>query len=262
MYKFHKDKARYFNIQRQVTGEYIYPFLADQIRLEKKLHVLEIGCAEAGVLKYFLEKGHKCMGIELSPSRVDLAKGFLLDEIRDKQASIINKNIFNIEMGKDIKMPFDLIILKDVIEHIPDKDVFFVKVKEFLSDEGLIFFAFPPWRMPFGGHQQICTNKFLNKLPWIHLLPRVIYKSILKIFGEKESTIQELMELTETRLSINSFHKYMKNHGFRLKKENYWLVNPIYKYKFGLKPRQARKKPGLLGDFYISCLYSLVSVNP
>ena len=49
---------------------------------------------------------------------------------------------------------FDLILLKDVIEHIPDQERVIPYLKEFLKPGGRVFFGFPPWYMPHGGHQQ------------------------------------------------------------------------------------------------------------
>ena len=74
MYDFHGNKSRYFEIQQWVTENYIIPFL--QIPQNQKLHVLEVGCGEAGVLKAFIEAGHTGVGIELSNTRVEMASAF------------------------------------------------------------------------------------------------------------------------------------------------------------------------------------------
>ena len=261
MYDFHKDKERYFAIQRKVTEEYIYPFISSSTDLDKSGRILEIGCAEAGVLKYFLERGHHCTGIELSPSRVELASNFLKTEIDEGRARIINKNIFDIDPVKDLQEKFDLILLKDVIEHIPKRTRFFSHLKNFIKPQGKIFFAFPPWTMPFGGHQQVCKNKLLNKTPWIHLLPSGLYGSILKMAGEADHVIKELLEIKQTKLSTNEFYRFVNEAGFEIRNERYWSVNPIYKYKFGLTPRHYKRKPLIFRDVATSCLYALISLK-
>ena len=55
MYEFHSDKDRYFDMQYRVTREHILPFLRQYATGKKWNGVLEIGCAEAGVLKAFRE---------------------------------------------------------------------------------------------------------------------------------------------------------------------------------------------------------------
>ena len=52
-------------------------------------------------------------------------------------------------------------------------------LKILLKDKGQIFFGFPPWYMPFGGHQQVAHKKWTSKLPYYHILPMPIYKAIL-----------------------------------------------------------------------------------
>ena len=77
MYKFHKNKNQYFNIQYLTAKESLIPFVQNDLVLNKNTKVLEIGCAEAGILKGFLELGCHCTGIELMENRIKLAKDFL-----------------------------------------------------------------------------------------------------------------------------------------------------------------------------------------
>ena len=69
MFDFHSDKLRYFNIQKTVTTESILPILNHLSKKSHPRYVLEIGCAEAGVLSAFLEEGDQVVGIELSKYR-------------------------------------------------------------------------------------------------------------------------------------------------------------------------------------------------
>ena len=261
MHGFHKDKQRYFNMQREVSQNYVIPFLSSIGVKKEAMHVLEIGCAEAGVLKAFLEEGHTGVGIELSPGRVKLAEAFLEKEITSNQVSIVQRNIYDIDTEKDLERKFDLIILKDVIEHIPDQERFIPELEKFLNPGGYVFFGFPPWYMPFGGHQQLCSNRWLSKLPWFHLLPMGIYKRILKWGNESQKKIEGLEEIKETGISIERLMRLVKGAGFNITGKKYWFTNPIYKYKFGFKPR---KVPGILSqlpyirNFYTTALHLVI----
>lgn len=237
MYDFHKDKKRYFTIQKEVTQEYVIPFLSDHFDIDKSQKILEIGSAEAGVLKAFTDKGHQCLGIELQASRIEMAEEFMKKELDAGKVKFMNKNIYDIDVDKDLDSKFDLIILKDVIEHIPEQEKFMPFLKKFLNKNGKVFFAFPPWQMPFGGHQQNAKSKLLSVMPYFHLLPMVIYKFILKAFGEKDNKIKGLTETKETGISIERFEKIVNNSGFKISKKKFYLFNPIYKWKFGIKPR-------------------------
>ena len=63
-------------MQYRITRDYIIPFIDRHAPGHKRTRVLEIGCAEAGVLKAFLEEGAFCTGIELSAPRIESARKF------------------------------------------------------------------------------------------------------------------------------------------------------------------------------------------
>ena len=236
MFDFHKDKRRYFDMQYKTAREYLLPFISAQTPVTSHTRVLEIGCAEAGVLLAFRELGCDCVGIELSKVRTETASQYHSEFDMPGAIRFINKNIYEIDIAKDIGHTFDVIILKDVIEHIPDQATFIPKLQDFLTAGGLVFFGFPPWYMPFGGHQQICKSSVLSKLPYFHLLPAPIYRWILKIFGESPIGQKNLMEIKDTGISIERFERIVKSTEMHVEKKQLWLLNPIYKYKFGKGP--------------------------
>lgn len=261
MFDFHQDKIRYFNIQKTVTSEDIIPFIEQYTGPFSGKRVLEIGCAEAGVLQAFIDHGNQGVGVELSSSRFESANFYLKDNIAAGNAFIINKNIYDIENPKkEFGNLFDLIILKDVIEHIPNQARFIPKLKEFLNDGGLVFFAYPPWWMPFGGHQQICRSKILRALPWIHLLPEFLYVRILKLFNENPATIQDLMEIKSTGINMEKMNRLVNGSGYEILGDVKWFTNPIYKFKFGFQKRKVyslMSRIPFISNFYTTAHYIL-----
>jgi len=261
MFEFHKDKKRYFDIQYKTSKHHIIPFLKENGVNVQGQHVLEIGCAEAGVLRGFLEENCDCVGIELSPARIELAKTFFKNNSDAERLTLISENIYDINPEDRFDSLFDIIILKDVIEHIHDHPRFFREIHSFLKPSGIIFFGFPPWQMPFGGHQQIAKSKLLSKWIYVHLLPRIVYKGIMNVFGESKQTQEELLEIAETGLSIEQFERHSTNAGFKINRRKLWLTNPIYHYKFGLKIREQfpliRSIP-YFRNFLTSCAYFII----
>lgn len=261
MFEFHKDKQRYFNMQYQNSKEFIVPFIINNGGLGKPGKILEIGCAEAGVLKAFTDLGHICTGIELQENRVELAKLFMKEEYEKGQISFIAKDIYEIDIENDLEFRFDIIILKDVIEHIHNQEKFMKKLKSFLNPGGKVFFGFPPWYMPYGGHQQMCTKKLLSYTPYYHLLPMPIYKFILRLAGEKKEKIENLVEIKNTGISTRRFEKIVKKQEFKNLNRQFYLINPIYKFKFKLKPRKQNpvvSSVPYLRDFASTCVYYLI----
>lgn len=262
MFEFHQDKRTYFDYQYRIAKEYILPFVKKHRSLPEGSKVLEIGCGEAGVLKAFLEEGCQCMGIELHEHRIELAKSFMPAPVASGQLQLIARNIYDINPEKELEYRFDLIILKDVIEHIPDQDRFMHFLQNFLAPEGVVFFAFPPWYMPFGGHQQICRNKYLSKLPYYHLLPTALYLQILRWGGENEKTVEDLREIKETGISIERFESILHKRQYRTLQRQIFLLNPIYQFKFGWAPRTQNvflSNLPYIRDFFSTAVYYLVS---
>lgn len=223
--KINLDK--YFQDQTSVTEEYIIPFIG----LNNTTSILEVGCGHGGNLFPFMQRHLNVTGCDISKEKINFAR-----EKLGAKVNLLLKDIFEIE-GK-----YDLIILKDTLEHIHNKKKLINHLMNLLNANGRIFISFPPWRMPFGGHQQ-----WGLPIPYIHLLP--LYKFFLN---------RNLREVRECRISIRQFKKLVKN--YNIVKKTYFLINPSYKYKFGLTPKILPKILDIpfLRDFYITTVYCIV----
>jgi SAM-dependent methyltransferase len=260
MFDFHHDRRRYFNIQAHNAKESVIPFIECYLSLPAGARVLEIGCGEGGVLKSFIERGCTAVGIELDAGRVKAGMEWMSKELSTGGLVLLEDDIFK-ALLQEPDNRYDLIILKDVIEHLPFKDFLFHRLKDFLYPGGAVFVGFPPWHMPFGGHQQMCRNRFLSRLPWLHLLPRALYKRLLRSFNEP---VEALMEIYDTRISIEAFEKLARKSGYHIVGEKHFLIAPIYKYKFRLRERQQagliRRIP-YFRNLFTTAVYYLVAVN-
>jgi len=258
----HTNKQRYFKEQGETTNRFVIPFVSDHVRIEAGARVLEIGCGEGGNLTPFLDRGCEVVGVDISPSRIDNARKFMAETYPDVSSTFIYRDIYDVttdEIGQ-----FDLIFLRDVIEHIHNQERFMAFVKRFLKPEGHIFFGFPPWMMPFGGHQQICKSKLGAKLPWYHVLPKFMYRGMLKLFGESPKRIEDLLEIKETGISTYRFLKIARTENYQVKRKTYYFINPNYQTKFGLKPRKQTALitwiPGFR-DLFTTCMYCLIGLG-
>ena len=257
MFEFHADRKRYFDIQVLNAEKYVIPFIEEKFPIKAGMRVLEIGCGEAGVLKAFINKGCVGVGVELDAPRIDNAKKFLPEDVAAGRLKFVTKDIYKVDIEKEFDGLFDIIVLKDVIEHIHDQRKLIGWMKNFLKPGGIVFFGFPPWYMPFGGHQQICRSK-ISRLPYIHLLPGFAYKWILK--NGKEN-VEEMMEIRETGISIERFEKICKKEGYSLWHNRHYFINPIYEWKFGWKPKRQSmiiKAIPFVRNFFTTCVYYII----
>lgn len=261
MQQRHKDHNRYFNEQAECMRRYVIPYIEQQRPVTADMRVLEIGCGEAGNLLPFLDMGCECVGIDIDQPKIDVGKTRFADHPHADRMHLICNDIYKVrpeDLGE-----FDLIVLRDVIEHIPHQEQFMHNMKRFMNARTIVFFGFPVWCNPFGGHQQVCRNRVLSHLPWMHLLPRPLYKGLLRLGHEPQGTIDGLMDVKTTGMSIHHFERILKDEHFRVLQHTHSLINPNYQIKFGLRPRVIPRLLQIpyLSDFYTTAMYYLVSLQ-
>jgi SAM-dependent methyltransferase len=253
MQERHVNRNIYFQEQGTTTEKYVIPYIREVKAIGPETVVMEVGCGEGGNLLPFCKTGCRCVGIDMDEEKIRLGKS----KLNFGNVSLICKDIYDVD-PQDLPA-FDVIFLRDVIEHIHNQEKFVGFIKRFLKADGVIFFAFPPWRMPFGGHQQIAQSRFLSRLPFYHILPDAMYKWILQRSESKEC-IASLLEIKQTGISIRRFNKIIKMHGYKVLKKTDWFINPNYEVKFHLKPRKLYilNHVPFLRDFFTTCYYCVI----
>lgn len=259
----HLNRAKYFKEQEKTTEKYVIPFINEVKHINERVSVLEIGCGEGGNLVPFYKKGcTRIVGIDISKGKIENAKNFFEKIEAHNHVKFICEDIYNIK-PEDIGQ-FDIVMTRDVLEHIHGQDKFMNFIKKFMKMDGKFFLGFPPWYNPFGGHQQMCKSKFLSKLPYFHILPDFLYKMILKLFGETEAKIEGLLEIKETGITIERFERILKKENYHKNKRVFYFINPNYEVKFGLIPRKTWRLVGqvpFIRNFFITANYYLISTN-
>lgn len=259
MHDRHINKRRYFNEQALTTRKFVIPYLRRSMEITPVTRVFEIGCGEGGNLVPFLEMGCEAVGVDFNHDKINKGLSYLAEDLPEANVQLVVQDVYDSEA--DALGRFDLIMLRDVIEHIHDQEKFLRMVHRFLNPGGRIFFGFPPWRMPFGGHQQTCRSKLLSKLPWFHLLPKPVYGAVLKTFGETDHNVEMLQEIKDTGISIARFSRLVERTGYVFEQKSLWLINPNYETKFGLRPRPlptVLAKIPWVKDFYTTCCYAVI----
>ncbi|MDD4747488.1 MAG: methyltransferase domain-containing protein [Salinivirgaceae bacterium] len=233
MQKRHKDRRQYFEEQSITTEKYVIPFIEKSIPITKNTLVLEIGCGEGGNLFPFIEKGCIVTGVDMNANKIKNANLFYANYTETNKPTFVLTDIYDWETDQK----FDVIMLRDVLEHIHNQEKFLKFVKKFLKPDGKLFLGFPPWQNPYGGHQQMFDST-IARLPFIHLLPTKLYTWILRKLKESEKEIEAIVEIKETRITIERFYKIIRDQNYTISNSTFYFINPNYEIKFGLKPRK------------------------
>lgn len=256
MQKRQTNRQQYFEELAHTCEKYYISYISQFKKLTSETRVLEIGCGDGGNLVPFAKRGCSVLGVDIATSRIEVAKSCFAT--LGLEGTFIASDIFSV---KELEHQFDLIICHDVFEHIFDKNQFLANLKKYVKPGGMVFMSFPAWQMPFGGHQQICRNKLLSHLPFYHILPRPIYRWMLRMGKETDGVVNELMDIKTTRCPIELFERLAKNNELQVIDRRFYFINPHYEVKFRLKPRRLTPLIGCIpwvrNFFTTSCFYIL-----
>jgi SAM-dependent methyltransferase len=224
--------------------------------------VLDVGCGYGGVLAGLAETYalKSALGIDLDPGMIrEGAKrcpaGVHLEVLDFFGMQPVDPEAFDPEAeGAEAlrrSVPpggYDLILLRDVLEHIPDAEGALAKAASLLARGGVIFASFAPFYSPFGGHQHNGSGVFSN-VPWLQVLPEAWFRAALRLRGNSYKTGQSLSDDMEsvlrTRLTIGRFRRMIPEAGLRVGYFARYLSRPDYRIKFGLPEIGFPAVPGL-----------------
>jgi SAM-dependent methyltransferase len=219
-----------FHAYEKALGErFLRPLLADHgIQLDGKA-VLDVGCGYGGVLAALAEAHPlgEARGVDLDPAMVEeglkrAPKGVVL-EVRD---------FLTLDGAA-----YDVILLRDVLEHIVDVEGALRNAARILRPGGTVYASFAPFLSPFGGHQHNGSG-LPSGIPWLHLLPESAFRSLLRLPGNSYKGVEGLSadmdSVLKTRLTLARFRRAVAAVGFRFRYRAQYLSRPDYRIKFGL----------------------------
>jgi len=130
---YHKISAYYHSRRNFLFNLLFYPMspLLYTYYIQPGKNVLEIGCGDGMKLKIYREYGMKTNGLE--PYGQDLTA-------EEKKVGIIRKSIEDAPYEKN---SFDIIILKEVLEHVPEQKKVLEKCQGWLKPRGKIIITVP-----------------------------------------------------------------------------------------------------------------------
>lgn len=201
---------KHFIEQKKHAESYLIPYFERHLPDFRRFHVLEVGCAEAGFLDALYERGISSAGVELAPHRAALART-MNPNLEVHVGDIVNPGIVS-QLGET----FNLVVMRDVIEHIPDRKAVFNNLKKLIKPNGYLYMTFPPRFSPFGGHHQN-GRSLLSKLPYLQLFPPALVRFLGRTFREHPQIVENTVTNFRIGLSIRRFESLCKTEGFRIR---------------------------------------------
>lgn len=241
---------KHFIEQKQFTETYLFPYFQKYCPGFHKFKVLEVGCAEGGFLHVLLNRGIYAVGLELAWHRIALAKTL------DPRLEIVHGDITDPKVIQRLKESFDLVVMREVIEHVELREKAFENITQLLKPNGFLYVSFPPKFSPFGGHHQN-GNSFLRYVPYLHLLPPGLLRFLEMITKESPHIIENAILNFKNGLTISQFERLCQHFGFHPIVKALYTIRPIFQIRTGLKPFRFPSVPILREFFTLGCEYLL-----
>ena len=227
-------QSYYWSYQKILAEDYYIPYLLGNSNALKSkasnFSAIDIGCGNGGFVDAI-------NSINKNFSKGSI-RGIEIKEFSSWNNSKTTYSVHNIlkDDNKDYRQKYDMVILRDVIEHIhkKDKELFIAEAASFLRPEGEMLITFPPYFSPFGLHQQAIMKSFLKYIPFLSLLPKPILRRVVNHF-ESEDVWDKIEEIIDSGMTISNFKKILKKTGLSVYKKRFFSVRPSHEIRYGIK---------------------------
>ena len=220
---------RLFYEQVNYTKGYLIAYLQKKLKnFDKTKKILEVGCAEGGTVYELRNQGYLCDGIEIEKGRAEIAKKHIKES-----AKIV---VGDITKPLEIQDKYDVVIMRDVIEHIADKEKALSNIANLLNEGGILFLTFPLKFSPYAGHNQNAKN-WIKYVWYITLFPKFIIRLMVP-----SQHYESYVYLKENALSFRKLKRLIKP-NWKFVWIDFFISRPIYKVRFGWRIIKAPKIP-------------------
>ena len=137
------------------------------------------------------------------------------------------------EIKEKLMPKYDLVILRDVIEHIlKDKKINFLNsVKNYMDDDSRLLVTFPPYFSAFGLHQQAFLKMPFKVFPFLGWLPKIVIYTVKVLIGKNKKIFNGIAYLGY-RPTFGGKEIVLEVNIFGFKKNLYKKVLRVYFLKF------------------------------
>jgi 2-polyprenyl-3-methyl-5-hydroxy-6-metoxy-1,4-benzoquinol methylase len=251
---------QYRRYQAKLASDYLIPTLEGwSVSLAGK-RFLEAGSGDGGCAAEFHRAGCRVTAVDIDERLVGIATA-----LNEKESLPINTYVGDVCRadcpGLD-EGPFDVILLRDVVEHLEDLPGALDNLRGNLTDDGVLFVVFPPYYSAYGAHQQILPRKKIgfvpyNKLPYIHLLPDRAFAAMTA--GDEPSHL-EVARLRTIRLTLAKFERDVARARLAVRRRKLYLTRPTHKLRYGVPVIGASVlgRIPLLNELLVTACYCLL----
>lgn len=227
--------AYYWTYQFQLAHRYLVPTLAKWGVWADGLRVLDVGCGNGGASCGLAAAGAIVDAVEIDPRRLEDARARA--EAGEHAVRFAVADITDPATLDGFPGPYDLVLFRDVLEHIPDRSAALRESRARLGPGGGIVVTFPPYWSAYGGHQQILPARRIlglrwAKLPFAHWLPPAWLRGLAGVDADHPDW-RELLTIREAGLSLSGMTRTAEREGLHVVAAHHTLLRPSFRLRYG-----------------------------
>ena len=225
----------YFAYQQAVGDRVVAPWIEARFPLAGK-RVADFGAHEGGMLDAFRDVGADAgVGIEINEA---IVRGSPFRQDESFRLEIADLTAF----APGVRA-YDVIVMHDVLEHVPGLSKVLSAAAGALAPGGRVFASFPPYYSMMGGHQQLARSG-ARLIPWVHYLPERAFLRVAKP-GDTEyltaaDALDDMLSVRSTRLTIRRAERAFAEAGLVVEAREFFLLRPEYTVRYGWPTVRAR----------------------
>ena len=218
----------YFEYQRAVGEQVVVPWIRRRMPIEGR-RVGDFGAHAGGMLEAFRAAGAMSgIGFEIN-AEIVRESPFRMDE----NFRLVVTDLTELEPPAQ---SFDLIVLHDVLEHIPDTSSVLEVARRALAADGRIFVSFPPYYSMVGGHQHLAEG-WVRLAPWIHYLPDGLFFRVASPgdneYMSEQDSLDDMVSVRRTRLTMRKAERAFREAGLAIADSEHFVSRPEYTVRYG-----------------------------
>jgi SAM-dependent methyltransferase len=211
----------------------LIPWLSQHRINPANLSIIDLGCLFGGYVVALARAGARCAGLDVDSYALQIAQRFA--QQNKCQCGLIAGDLSDPSLWQRVgEARYDLVLLRDVIEHLPQPAHALANVWQMLKPGGILYLEFPPYYSPYGGHQQL-RQHLLLRLPFMHLLPmRLLFQVPALVRKDEQDYLEDIKVLERCKLTIHRFEILAKAFGFQCVEKEFYVSRPIFKVRYGI----------------------------
>lgn len=228
--------AYYWSYQYELARAYLVPCLRAWGAWREGVRILDVGCGDGGASAALVHAGARVQGFDLDPRRVEGAVRSAAERGIDLDLGVAD--ITDATTLGRFAGPFDLVLFRDVLEHIPDVDAALEQSRARLAPGGAIVVIYPPYWSAFGGHQQILhpPRRFgvrWAKLPFVHWLGLDVWRRLARGPQGDDGEWPEIETIRRAQLTLGGLSRRARAHGLEVAASRRYLLRPTFRLRYG-----------------------------